>query len=63
MTGIYRFVLVSPDGQCQTVSLGAGRNAVINGRTLAGAHGNVLIHMQSINNKAFEIHQIFSMRW
>lgn len=47
-TQIAAFVLVSPEGEKTMVSLGAGRNAIIDGRHLASSQGTVLVHMQSI---------------
>ncbi|VDK73744.1 unnamed protein product [Litomosoides sigmodontis] len=46
-THISAFVLIAPNGEKQLVAIGAGRNAVIDGRVLAHAQGNVLIHMQN----------------
>lgn len=43
----FSFVLIAPNGEKQLVAIGAGRNAVIDGRVLTHAKGNVLIHMQS----------------
>lgn len=40
-------MLVSPEGERKMVSLGAGRNWVVDGRLLANSQGTVLIHMQS----------------
>uniref|UniRef100_F1L042 Double-stranded RNA-specific editase B2 n=2 Tax=Ascaris suum TaxID=6253 RepID=F1L042_ASCSU len=46
-THIAAFVLVSPEGERKMVSLGAGRNWVVDGRLLANSQGTVLIHMQN----------------
>ncbi|VDM45597.1 unnamed protein product [Toxocara canis] len=46
-THIAAFVLISPEGERKMVSLGAGRNWVVDGRLLANSQGTVLIHMQS----------------
>uniref|UniRef100_A0A915C2S6 Double-stranded RNA-specific editase B2 n=2 Tax=Parascaris univalens TaxID=6257 RepID=A0A915C2S6_PARUN len=46
-THIAAFVLVSPEGERKMVSLGAGRNWIVDGRLLANSQGTVLIHMQN----------------
>ncbi|MFH4982820.1 hypothetical protein AB6A40_009529 [Gnathostoma spinigerum] len=45
---MFSFVIVSPSGEKSMVSLGAGRNAVVNGHLLVYSPGSVLIHMQAV---------------
>uniref|UniRef100_A0A0N5A8L0 DRBM domain-containing protein n=1 Tax=Syphacia muris TaxID=451379 RepID=A0A0N5A8L0_9BILA len=44
-THISAFVIIKPDGGKAVVALGAGKNAVIDGRALKSSEGSLLLHM------------------